>query len=91
MIEPKTRDEIKAEIAKRIAAGDADSNVVLATTILSLVVPVMEEIAGYLGQITLALGPDKDGASISERIRGIETFLGNWMQPLLRQLTKEDK
>jgi hypothetical protein len=90
MTEPKSREEVKAELAeiinKRIVAGEADSSVVLATTILSFVVPVLEDIAKHLEQIPMALGPDLAGNSVSERLHGIEMFLYDEVKPLMRQI-----
>jgi hypothetical protein len=92
--EPKSREEIKAEIAglinSRIVAGDADSGVVLVTTLLSLVVPVLEDIAKQLKYIDSALAPDRLGESVAGNLRAILNFLdGSELRPVLRQMLKE--
>ena len=52
-------------------------------------VPVLEDIAGHLEQITRALSPDTAGHSIAEEVRSLYNFLQNEMGPLVRKLEKK--
>jgi hypothetical protein len=89
MIEPeRTRDELKAKMLELIKDKNADQAVVLNTILISLAVPVLEDIVQHLGQITKAIAPDLEHISVADSIRGIDTFLQQWVRPLLEPWRK---
>jgi hypothetical protein len=50
MLMPRTREQIKAELAAKIAKGDAD-NLTVASILLSVVVPALEDITAQLSHL----------------------------------------
>jgi hypothetical protein len=64
----RTREQVRASIAAKLAAGDADGLVLTNTILFELAVPVLEEVAGMLRQREQREQRERFAAQEGERV-----------------------